>query len=431
MYNSSFGTERYAQGMGNTGRGKLHIRLLSGSPRAVLTAAFGKLRRFLHTGRGHAAALGGLALCCLLLLTCLNPALAVSVEGDFVGYVSSRQELDSILENVRRDLGDQVQLDEAALSCRMAFGPVEEDFESQLTDRLLIAGGLRSQHLIYVDGRAVCGFETRSEAVSAVAELRSFVNATTVSASLDSELAIAEGIADPALLQAGQSALLEAVTLRTTESLLQDVYIPHDVHIITDDSMFLDERRVLVAGRDGHEQTEFLLSRENGRLTGYEQLETVVIDRAVTEVVKVGTRERLSTGSYVWPVDDCYITSFFGNRSVAIGSNNHKGMDMASYQGAPIYASDGGKVIYADNYGGYGNMLKIEHDNGDITFYAHCHKLLVSEGDTVEQGELIAEMGSTGVSSGVHLHFEYHPDGGAAADPMEVLPEGVMTKVLE
>ena len=419
--------------MGDRRNGKVHIELRSGSLQSLLATAGGRVLRCFRDTRGRVAALAVLALSCVLLLTCFQPALAVSVEGNFVGYVSNRQELNSILENMRRDLGDGL-LDESTLSTRVAFGTVAEDFESQLTDRLLCAvDGLRSLHLIYVDGQAVRAFETRSEAVQAVESLRScFINATTVSATLDSEITIAEGIAGEALLNAGQDALLNAVRFRSTESLIQDVVIPHEVRVITDDSMFEDERRILVAGRDGHEQTEFILTRENGKLTDYEQLETEVLARAVTEVVKVGTRQRLSTGSYIWPVDsDCYLTSFYGRRSVRIGSSNHQGLDMASYQGSPIYAADGGVVIYADSYGGFGNMVKIEHDNGDVTYYAHCNRLLVSEGDIVAQGDQIAEMGSTGVSSGVHLHFEYHPDGGSSADPMDILPEGVVTNILD
>ena len=80
-------------------------------------------------------------------------------------------------------------------------------------------------------------------------------------------------------------------------------------------------------------------------------------------------------------------------------------------------------VIFADTYNGYGLLIKIQHENGDITFYAHNSQNLVKEGDYVEQGEVIALMGCTGVASGNHVHFEVHPGGGEADDPMDYLPE--------
>ena len=68
-------------------------------------------------------------------------------------------------------------------------------------------------------------------------------------------------------------------------------------------------------------------------------------------------------------------------------------------------------------------MVKIQHENGDVTYYAHCSELLVEEGDAVAQGDVIARMGASGVASGTHCHFELHPGGGDAADPMDYLPD--------
>ncbi|MBQ7816075.1 MAG: peptidoglycan DD-metalloendopeptidase family protein [Oscillospiraceae bacterium] len=110
------------------------------------------------------------------------------------------------------------------------------------------------------------------------------------------------------------------------------------------------------------------------------------------------------------------------------GNTIHKGIDIAGPYGTDILASADGKVIKAEESSvGNGNYVVIEHKNGYFTLYAHCSELLVKEGDEVEQGEVIAKMGSTGNSTGNHLHFEFgfgygsEPEGGLRLDPYSVL----------
>jgi len=102
------------------------------------------------------------------------------------------------------------------------------------------------------------------------------------------------------------------------------------------------------------------------------------------------------------------ITSRFGLRS----RNYHTGLDIAASKGTPIYAASGGTIISAGNSGsGYGNMIIVSHGNGVQTYYAHLSAIYVSEGQTVSQGQHIAAMGSTGRSTGPHLHFEVRVNG--------------------
>lgn len=101
------------------------------------------------------------------------------------------------------------------------------------------------------------------------------------------------------------------------------------------------------------------------------------------------------------------ITSRFGVRS----SGMHTGMDIANAIGTNIYASAPGTVKFTGWYGGYGNLVIVTHGSGVDTYYAHCNTILVSAGQTVSQGQLIAKMGSTGNSSGSHLHLEVRVNG--------------------
>ncbi|MBD1890863.1 M23 family metallopeptidase [Coleofasciculus sp. FACHB-SPT9] len=110
----------------------------------------------------------------------------------------------------------------------------------------------------------------------------------------------------------------------------------------------------------------------------------------------------------------------------------HEGIDIANSTGTPIVAAASGTVIKAgrdDSGWGLGNVIEIQHPDGSHTVYGHNSRLLVSKGQQVTQGQVIAEMGSTGNSTGPHLHFEYHPDGRLAVDPAAGLPSLVAGRI--
>ena len=122
---------------------------------------------------------------------------------------------------------------------------------------------------------------------------------------------------------------------------------------------------------------------------------------------------------YMWPAKGT-LTSGYGWR----WGRMHKGIDIAAPIGTPIMAAAPGEVIFAGwNSGGYGNLVKLQHSDGSVTFYAHNNRVLVHNGQKVSQGQLIAEMGSTGRSTGPHLHFEIRPNGTTAINPIARLPK--------
>ena len=111
---------------------------------------------------------------------------------------------------------------------------------------------------------------------------------------------------------------------------------------------------------------------------------------------------------FIWPCPDyTRITDYFGPRPQPVpgASTNHKGVDLAAPYGSVILASASGTVTISTHSNSAGNYIVIAHGNGMSTVYMHCSSLLVSVGDNVEQGEVIAKVGSTGYSSGNHLHF--------------------------
>ena len=129
-----------------------------------------------------------------------------------------------------------------------------------------------------------------------------------------------------------------------------------------------------------------------------------------------------STGTMTWPAEG-EITSPFGWRVHPIFGTQrlHTGIDIGADYGDAIRAADGGVVIHADWMGGYGNAVIIDHGNGISTLYAHNSQLLVDEGQTVAKGQTVARCGSTGYSTGPHLHFEVRQNG-SPVNPLNYLP---------
>jgi len=118
------------------------------------------------------------------------------------------------------------------------------------------------------------------------------------------------------------------------------------------------------------------------------------------------------------------MSSGFGYRKHPIGggSKMHKGLDLSANRGTRILSADSGVIKFSGWKGGYGYCVVVDHQNGYETLYGHCSKLIADAGDNVNRGDLIAEVGSTGASTGNHLHFEVHKNG-TAIDPAQFLPD--------
>ncbi|HOE57529.1 MAG TPA: peptidoglycan DD-metalloendopeptidase family protein [Bacillota bacterium] len=141
------------------------------------------------------------------------------------------------------------------------------------------------------------------------------------------------------------------------------------------------------------------------------------------KIVALQSSQKYIGGALAWPSPGYYkITSSFGNRTHPIlrKKKMHTGIDIAVPKGTDIIAANTGKVIYSGYYGGYGNTVIIDHGGKISTLYAHNSKLLVSVGDEVTKDKVIAKSGSTGLSTGPHLHFEVR-ENGSPVDPMKYL----------
>ena len=376
-------------------------------------------------GVGRLLLLAAVCLAVLMASGKLSFALAVSLDGDLLGYVKDRAALDSLVSRLETTVSDALGRNwSPAVTTYVALGAPDQKLEGEeLAEKVLASvPELGELQVVYVDGEAVCAYEDGAEASAALEALAaSYPVGENGRAAFTQEVVIAAGTVDVSLKQEADRRLAEAVTVETRENVTVTKTIPCETREVRDSRLYADESYVQTPGEDGFDTVEYLEVFRNGELE--ERLELRRIHQEpVTEVQVVGTREHHSTGTYIWPVEDGWLSSFFGPRS-GIGSSDHKGVDIANDAGTPIRASDGGVVLFADEYGGYGLLIKIQHENGDVTYYAHESYILVNEGDVVEQGEVIGLMGCTGVASGNHCHFEMHPGGGEAENPMNYLPE--------
>ncbi|MDE0653556.1 MAG: peptidoglycan DD-metalloendopeptidase family protein [bacterium] len=241
-------------------------------------------------------------------------------------------------------------------------------------------------------------------------------------------------------------ALLEAVHGHA-EDLLEDIRVAEDRYevaraeaaasvaeverlqgVLEDDLAVLEERRLrraaikaeLDARRRALEAEFAAWDREASELESFIQVEEY--RQKAEEWVKAQEELAGAAAGFLWPTAGV-VTSGFGNRLHPIlgGYRLHAGIDLGTTHGQPVYASRAGVVISAGPWGGYGNTVVVDHGNGVSSLYAHLSQVRVRPGDLVVGLQLVGNIGSTGLSTGPHLHFEIRLHG-TAVDPLGYLP---------
>ena len=208
------------------------------------------------------------------------------------------------------------------------------------------------------------------------------------------------------------------LTVKSTGVLTTTEAIKYDVITKTDIDLGIGKTVVKEEGSDGSKIVTYAYSQVNGENVERRVLSETITKEPVARVVSKGPEltavalERaVSRGTSTgmgWPLSGS-INSYYGYRSGGF----HNGLDIGGGTGTPYYASAAGRVVTAGWSGGYGYMILLDHGNGIMTRYAHSSKLLVSEGQQVSQGQNIGLVGSTGNSTGAHLHFEVILNGSA------------------
>lgn len=210
--------------------------------------------------------------------------------------------------------------------------------------------------------------------------------------------------------------LQPTLSVRTVEKVVESQEIQYETEYIKDDNLRAGVVQTISPGKNGLKNVTFLVTKVNGKWMEEEMLNEEVIEEPVKAKAKKGTKVILGegTGKFARPVASASVSSGYGYRWGKL----HKGIDLTGNRS--ILASDNGKVEYVGYKSDYGNHIIVNHLNGYKTLYGHLSSSSVKVGQIVEKGEKIGVMGSTGDSTGVHLHFEIIKNG-AVENPLKYM----------
>ncbi len=373
---------------------------------------------------------GCTALCMAFGLMALNQYFTggyeIVAEGKTLGIVTDEAQYETALSAVNQqlsvDFGDAAQLepDVQMKSCLIPKNQVTSQWE--LYENIAsMSDYMAESSTLVIDGKKTISFRSEADLKKALSFLR-----------------------DKFSVAGGQSGIQESITIDTEYISVADLYSAEDgadyleecglIHVFSvveteykitmpfqtieqeDSQVYAGEREVIQEGVPGEALVRAKIEYMNGVETANTVLSETVKREAVNEIVSVGTKPKpdgMGTGTFAMPASG-RISSEFGPR----WGRTHTGIDIAAPSGSEIRAADTGIVSFSGQQGSYGNLVKIDHQNGYVTYYAHCSKLLAEPGQVVEKGELIALVGSTGNSTGPHCHFEVR-SAGQPQDPFD------------
>ncbi|HHT50666.1 MAG TPA: peptidoglycan DD-metalloendopeptidase family protein [Eubacteriaceae bacterium] len=204
------------------------------------------------------------------------------------------------------------------------------------------------------------------------------------------------------------------INVETIEEKIYTEKIPYKTTYKDDKSIYKGKQKVITAGKYGTREVKAEVAYINGSEVSRTILEEKILKEPTTQVIAKGTKPLpppQGSGAFRRPASGR--TGSYGRFGAPRpGGRKHAGIDIGNKRGTAIYAADGGTVTsYIGYRGGYGYIVEINHGRGYTTRYAHLSKILVSAGQRVAKGDLIGRMGSTGNSTGPHLHFEIRKNG--------------------
>ncbi len=311
------------------------------------------------------------------------------------------------------------------------------DFEAPV----LLANGevITQPWCVTADGKQVALVDSREDAKEVVKEVKGrYESDETIEVEIKEqtsakEMHLKNGDEKPEILTVEEAAEKitqeEDLTVKTMEVVTGTEPVDFEKITKKTNRLYEGETAIKQEGQDGLKEVTKKVTKENGQPLEETVVEETVLEEPQAEITLAGTKElpqeedaasadseAKGSGQLAAPVSGYRITSGFGPR----WGRTHLGVDLALAIGSRISAADSGTVVFSGTEGGYGNLVKLDHGNGIVTYYAHCSQLLVTEGQRVEKGQAIAKVGSTGNSTGPHLHFEVRVNG-ENVDPMDYL----------
>lgn len=330
-------------------------------------------------------------------------AASLIINGVPTVHVQDKATAETLLEKLKQD---NTSLAEGEKLLSMGF---EEDV--QIAEGMVIADNVSDWN----DAWNLINIGTSSPQIYNVKEGDSLWSIARAHDMYISDIVQSNDIQEDAILDLGQSIILNKptplITVVAKVEGSENVAIPYQTQ--TENNNSISGVKVKTEGQNGEKFVAYTATIRNGIMETKDILEEKIIKEAVDKVIVKGARTTqvasrgggsrgVSTGRLNWPVSGS-ISQSYGGR--------HTGLDIAGSSGSSIAAADGGVVTFAGWQGGYGKFVIISHGNGLVTRYAHCSSISVSSGQRVSQGQKIATRGSTGHSTGPHLHFEVMQNG--------------------
>ncbi len=366
----------------------------------------------------------------LIMAVGLKTTTSVLFNGTLVGVVESKEIADDAVAKAEirasEILGKKYSISDGITYRKgiSASNLSSEDLTSAILDKI---DSIQRLHVLTVNGKIIGGAENRKDIENLlVSILEKRLSATSMSAKFCEntqivQMFVAKGsVPDLAETKKALTTKREDGTyllnVETVEEVEYVSSVAFPTQYVQDNTMLEGESATLTPGTNGEAIVTEKMTLRDGAKVNSEIKNTKILSNPSPAIIAVGTVPRTrSKGYYIWPVRGL-LTSGFGYRNIGIGGAFHYGIDIGVSRGTSISAADGGTVIYSGFYSDYGYMIEIRHDNGDVTRYAHNSKNLVSAGEKVAQGDVIATAGDTGLADGVHLHFEL-VRGGVRVDP--------------
>lgn len=362
----------------------------------------------------------------------------ITYNGQNLGYTRNENAFYSTVEGLKNQFPDNPEVSSDLDLLNIAQVKTSDWFLSclnrqEMRDAIVSAcATIEDAYTVYIDGVAVVSVRSEKAINTALADYK--VDRATLCDeiyskydSLDfeflcdyqmqNECVLTEKISFNDVYQAVYTALEDNVKYKLTCTQTKNEEIPYITYYQRNDDLVSGTSLIIKKGKTGTKAVESKVVVENGTVISNKVINEKIIKSAITEKIQVGnnTTDAYNSSNLVLllPVEG-YVSSAFGGRADPFTGSaaQHNGLDIAAKTGTPIIAAAQGKVIQAsDKKNGYGKCVIIEHSSGFRTLYAHCSELLVNVGDYVKAGELIARAGSTGRSTGPHLHFSVIIDG--------------------
>lgn len=365
------------------------------------------------------------------VVACLTPytlAYEVSVDGKVIGYVSSEETFKQACNQVNDKLINNT-LNVVPNYSEKIIVTGDVDNVNSMCETLISESFYFEGCGLYVNGVLSALCDSREQLENGVSITINTYYGSDEKVSCSDDLKYIEGLfeynSDIYMETPDIEYLSKVLTICSVVTKTVTEVIPCGTTKVPDSSKYIGYESVTYSGQSGTQQVTYNIYYRNGVEVKRDAVNAVVTSQPVDRKVSYGTKA-LSAGPngtdggdavYFWPcarVSNSYISAYWGD------GRGHKAIDICGPEGTPIYAGEAGVVTEAGYMGSYGNYVTISHGNGYSTLYAHCSALFVSVGQKVVRGEHIAAMGSTGNSTGSHVHFEVRVNG-ARIDPAPYL----------